>query len=114
MTRSIATMLGALALAGCDGPNEEAGERGDAATNQASGIGDGPGERIGEIEDRTQRDQARATEGRADVLEDQADSARATADEAADRLEEQAERLRTGAEGEADALDQQADAVRRR
>jgi uncharacterized membrane protein YqiK len=99
-------------LAACDGPRDNAGEKADAAVNASGVIQDGPQERLGEIQDRTAKDQAKATEAQADAAEDRADEIKTSADQQADALESQAKALRQHAKSQGEALDQQADAIR--
>ena len=99
-------------LAACDGPRENAGEKADAAVNASGVIEAGPQERLGEIQDRTAKDRAKAIEAQADTAEDRADEIKTSADQRADALESQAKALRQQAKGQARALDQQADAIR--
>ena len=115
--RARAGLIGlAFALAvtvGCDGPNEEAGEQADAASGAVPGaVGAGPQERLGEIRDRTERDQGRAVEAQADAAEDRADELRSAADQRADTLEQEAAAIRNQADQAGTALDQQADRIR--
>ncbi|MBB5716847.1 hypothetical protein [Sphingomonas aerophila] len=89
-----------ILVAGCDGPNEKAGEAQDRAAANAAGIeykGDGPAERISEAEDRADR------AARKD-LDAQRDRIKTEADARADRLEEQAREIRRLAKQRADAL----------
>jgi hypothetical protein len=103
------------AIAACDGPQENAGEKADVMANASVGrLQDGPQEQVGELRDRVQRDQGRAAEAHADAAEDRADELRTTADQQADALEQQAAKLRDNAKEQAKALDQQADAIRGR
>jgi hypothetical protein len=94
----IATAL--ILMAGCDGPNEKAGEAQDRAAANAAGVeykGNGPAERIGEAEDRANR------AARKD-LDAQRDRIKTEADAQADRLEEQAKAIRRIAKQRADSL----------
>jgi len=94
----VATAL--ILMAGCDGPNEKAGEAQDRAAANAAGIkykGNGPAERIGEAEDRANR-------AAREDLEAQRDRIKTEADAEADRLEEQAKEIRHLAKQRADAL----------
>jgi acyl-CoA reductase-like NAD-dependent aldehyde dehydrogenase len=99
-------------LAACDGPRENAGEKADAAVNASGVIQGGPQERLGEIQDRTAKDRAKAIEAQADAAEDRADEIKMSAGQRADALERQAKALRQQAKGQANALDQQADTIR--
>lgn len=103
----------AMLLAGCDGPHEQAGEKADAAAGIKDGpLSPGPNEKLGEIQDRAERDRKKAIEARADTAEDRADEVRTAADQRADALERQAAELRRTAKQTGKALDQQADAIR--
>lgn len=87
-------------LAGCDGPNEKAGEAQDRAAANAAGVeykGNGPAERIGEAQDR-------ANKAAREDLEAQRDRITTEADAQADRLEQQAKEIRRSAKKRADAL----------
>mgnify|MGYP004507857595 CR=1 FL=1 len=87
-------------LAGCDGPNEKAGEAQDRAAANAAGIeykGSGPAERIGEAQDR-------ANKAARENLEAKRDRITTEADTQADRLEWQAREIRRSAKERADAL----------
>lgn len=120
MSRRLAAILPLLAaavIAGCDGAQEDAGERADAAAGRVASedtLDKGPAERMGEIGDRTARDAAASVERAADTFEDRADAARTRADQRADELEAEADRLRDAAGREGAALDNRADAVRGR
>jgi len=94
----VATAL--FLLAGCDGPNEKAGEAQDRAAANASGVeykGDGPAERIGEAQDR-------ANKAAREDLEAQRDRITTEADMQADRLKQQAKEIRRSATERANAL----------
>ena len=87
-------------LAGCDGPNEKAGEAQDRAAANAAGVeykGNGPAERIGEAQDR-------ANKAAREDLDAQRDRITTEADAQADRLEQQANEIRRSAKERADAL----------
>lgn len=87
-------------LAGCDGPNEKAGEAQDRPAANASGVeykGNGPAERIGEVQDRANRAVRKD-------LEAQRDRINAEADTQTDQVEQQAKDIRRSAKGRADAL----------
>ena len=119
MKRELRPQLAGLALiallGACDGPHEQAGENADAAAGIKDGpLSKGPNERLGEIRDRTERDQKRAIEAQADAAEDRADEVRRTADQRADALEHQAAEIRESAKQTGKALDRQADAIRGR
>ncbi|WP_242140994.1 hypothetical protein [Sphingomonas sp. TREG-RG-20F-R18-01] len=96
---------GAL-LCGCDGPHAKAGKQADVAAGIKAGpLTKGPNERLGVVQDRAERDQARA-------VEDRAKEVRSAADTQADALERQAAETRKAAKQSAKALDQQANAIR--
>ena len=102
-------------VAGCDGPRENAGEVADARAGVApadNGFAKGPGEALGEAEDRAVASARQATEAHADAVEDQADIVRRAADQKADVLEDQARSLRKAAERKADAVELRTDALR--
>lgn len=87
-------------LAGCDGPNEKAGEAQDRAAANAAGIeykGNGPAERIGEAQDRANRAARKDLEAQRDRITTEADTE-------ADRLEQQAREIRSNAKARAEAL----------
>lgn len=110
LSTACVTMLGA-----CDGQHEQAGEKADAAAGiQAGPLSPGPSERVGEIQDRAERDQKKAVEAQADAAEDRADEVRATADQRADALEKQAGDIRRSAKQAGESLDRQADEIRTR
>ena len=91
-------VLAALALAGCDGPREDAGEQADLAAgevNSADTLRSGPAEKLGRVEDRADETRKRAVEARVDELEAAADEKREAADQEADALENEAKRLRS-------------------
>lgn len=117
MRASTGIRLAGMALialvAGCDGPHEQAGEKTDAAAGIKTGpLTRGPNERLGEIQDRTERDQKRAFEAQADAAEDRADEVRRAADQRADALEHEAAKIRDSAKQTGKVLDRQADAIR--
>lgn len=90
-------ILGAFALAGCDGPREQAGEVADNAAGlvpSEDAIQSGPAETMGERQDEAQDAAEDARESQADALEDQAEAARDAAEEKAEALEQQADRAR--------------------
>ena len=83
--RTIA-LLGLLALAGCDGPRENAGENADFAAGEVGSndtLRQGPAEKLGESQDvaeeraeEAKEAEAKALEAQADALENQADRVR--------------------------------------
>jgi hypothetical protein len=86
-----------MALAGCDGAREDAGEQADNAANLVDGedsIDSGPGETLGEKQDEAAESANEAQDAKADALEARAEEARSSADAEADRLEEEAEKAR--------------------
>ena len=94
---AFALLLSTAALAGCDGPRENAGEVADNASGAVNGedtLEQGPAERLGEKQDQAEDAANDAREAQADALEDAAESKRDDAAEAAERLEQQAEKLR--------------------
>jgi hypothetical protein len=96
-TQAAALVALALALAGCDGPQEQAGEKQDAAAGvveSEDSIRSGPAETMGERADEAAASARKAADAQADALEDQADAARDAADKRAEALEQEAERVR--------------------
>jgi hypothetical protein len=92
---AFALLISAAGLAGCDGPRENAGEVADNAAGVGAGtLGQGPAERLGELQDRAADAAKDAREAQADALDRAADAKRDAADEAAEQLEQQAEKLR--------------------
>ena len=86
-----------IALAGCDGPRENAGENADfasGAVNSEDTLRQGPAERLGETRDIAAERAEEAREAQAEALEAAADEKRESADQQADALEEQADRVR--------------------
>ncbi len=97
--KSAASILAAsfLALAACDGPREQAGEKADAAsgaTNSEDAMESGPAETMGERQDETAETAAEAREAKADSLEATAEEQREAAEQQAEALEEQAKKVR--------------------
>ena len=93
----IIALTALIALAGCDGPRENAGENADFAAGEVGSndtLRKGPAEALGEAQDTAEERAAQATEAEAKKLEAQADEQRAAADQQADALEDQAERVR--------------------
>ena len=98
--RYLAVATALAFLAGCDGPNEKAGEAQDQAAANAAGVeykGNGPAERVGEAQDRANR-------ASREDLDAQRDRITTEADTQADRLEQQAKEVRRSAKERADAL----------
>ena len=97
-------------LAGCDGPHEEAGKQADkAARVRLSIFSKGPQQRLGALQDRTDRDRAKAVAARADMVEDQAKTIRAAADSQADALDRQAGQIRAQGKAATESRKQQTD-----
>jgi hypothetical protein len=91
-------LFGLLALAGCDGPREDAGENADFAAGEVGSndtMRQGPAEKLGEAQDTAIERAEEAKEAEARSLEAQADEQRKVADQQADALEDQAERVRS-------------------
>lgn len=91
-------MIATLALVGCDGPRENAGEQTDFATGEVNSedtLRSGPAEELGEKADQADRARQRAIDARADELEAAADEKREAADQLADALENEAKQLRS-------------------
>jgi hypothetical protein len=96
IVKGLAVALISLSAA-CDGPQEQAGERADAATgavNSEDSIESGPAETFGERMDEASESAADAVEARADALEDQAAAERDAAEQRAALLEQQAKDVR--------------------
>ncbi len=94
----VPTILAALALIGCDGPRENAGEQADfvaGEVNSEDTLRSGPAEELGEKEDRADQTRERAADARADELEAAADQKREAADQEVDALENEAKRVRS-------------------
>ena len=112
-TYSIA-LLAIMAMAGCKGPGQTAGEAQDKAAAVANGqqySGEGPNERIGKAVDRAAEAAKDARDASAVALKKQADAIRREADVGADRLKEQAKAVTSEADRRADVLDKQAKAT---
>ena len=91
-------ILIAVALAACDGPRENAGEKADLASgavNSEDTLQKGPAEQLGEKQDRAAETRERAREAEADALEAAADERREQADQEADALDNRAEAIRS-------------------
>jgi hypothetical protein len=89
------TTAALMLLAACDGPQEQAGEKADAASGKSGDmLGSGPAEKLGARADDARESAQDATEARADALEAQADAERDAAEESAEALEQQADRVR--------------------
>ena len=94
----VLAILCALALIGCDGPRENAGEQADFAAGEVNSedtLRSGPAEQLGEKQDQADQARERAAEARADELEAAADEKREVADQEADALENQAKQVRS-------------------
>ncbi|HZB69087.1 MAG TPA: hypothetical protein VE403_01875 [Sphingomicrobium sp.] len=86
-----------IALLGCDGPRENAGENADYAAgvvNSPDTLRQGPAEKLGEAQDMAAKRAEEAKEAEAKALEAAADEKRAEADQEADALEQQADVVR--------------------
>ncbi len=91
-------ILATLALIGCDGPRENAGEQADLVAgdvNSEDTLRSGPAEELGEKEDRADQTRERAADAHADELEAAADHKREAADQEVDALENEAKRVRS-------------------
>lgn len=100
MKRCTLLLATALVLAGCGGPNEQAGAERDKAAAASIGKpydGSGPNERIGEAQDRANRAAVHARDATTDAIKRQADVE-------ADRLEEQARAIRKAASDRAEHI----------
>jgi len=98
----------AMAVAACDGRNENAGERADAAAGKAQAVGQGPSERLGESLDRADSAAREAVESQAELIRDRADVEADALDAQADRLEARADAMRERAQRAADAIEDRA------
>ena len=86
-----------LILAGCDGPQEQAGEEADAASGAVGNedtLRSGPAESLGELADEAQESAEEAAEAQAQALEKEADAARDAAEQSAAALEQEADTVR--------------------
>jgi hypothetical protein len=95
-TFAAATLAFALATAGCDGPQEQAGEKQDTAAGAVESEGSmssGPAETMGEQADEAAESASEAAESEP-TRWDQADAARDAAGKRAEALEQEAERAR--------------------
>ena len=93
----IIALTALIALAGCDGPRENAGENADFAAGEVGSndtLRQGPAEKLGEAQDTAQERAEEAKEAEAKSLEAQAEEARKSADQQADALEDEADRVR--------------------
>ena len=91
----IGSLLVLTPLANCSGPHESAGKQADKAAGIDAGLlAKGPQQQLGALQDRTERDRARAVDAQADAMGDQAKQVRAGADQQADALERQAREVR--------------------
>ena len=99
MMRIALGLAATLALAACDGPNEQAGEVADNAAGvvpSEDSIQSGPAETMGERQDEAKDAAEDAREAQADALEDRAEAERDAAAEKAEALEQQADKARQG------------------
>ena len=86
-----------IALAGCDGPRENAGENADYAAGVVGSndtLRQGPAEKLGEAQDMAAKRAEEAKEAEAKALEAAAKEKRAEADEQAEELEQRADAVR--------------------
>ena len=86
-----------IALAGCDGPRENAGENADFAAgvvNSPDTLRQGPAEKLGEAQDLAAKRADEAKEAEARALEAAAEEKRAAADSEAEALEARADEVR--------------------
>lgn len=91
-------ILLAAALAACDGPRENAGEKADfasGAVNSEDTLRKGPAEQLGEKQDKAAGTRERANDAEADALEAAAEERRERADQEADALDNRAEAIRS-------------------
>jgi hypothetical protein len=87
----------ALALAGCDGPREQAGEIADNASGAVDGedsMKSGPAETMGERQDEAADSANRARDAAADALDEKAESAEDAAKQEAELLRQHADKVR--------------------
>lgn len=83
--RVVLMLAAAAALAACDGPREQAGEKTDNAAGAVDGedsMESGPAETAGEQQDQAKDAVEDAKEAQADALEEQADALEEQADQA--------------------------------
>jgi len=88
-----------LALAACDGPREQAGEKADNASGAVESedtLRSGPAETMGERQDQAERSANRAREAEADALDREADATRDNAAREAEELRQRADDVRKG------------------
>jgi hypothetical protein len=91
-------ILVAVAVAACDGPREDAGEKADfasGAVNSEDTLRQGPAEKLGEKQDQAAATLERAKDAQADALEAAAGERREQADQEADALENRADAIRS-------------------
>jgi hypothetical protein len=93
-------------LEACDGAAQD---KAAAAAQGRPYVADGPNERVGQAEDKSDAAVRHARKGAADALRAEADAIRRKADVPAARLDEQSRALRQEADRRGDALDRQAD-----
>ncbi len=106
-------LLVLLALPGCDGPKQRAGELKDKVAAQDKGesyAGEGPNERMGKAGDRADEAEQQAKDATADALRKQGEAARRQADVPAGRLDEQARAIREDADKRGNVMDTEANA----
>jgi hypothetical protein len=110
------TLLGIIALVGCNGPNQKAGSERDKAAAAAQGEpykGNGPNERIGQAQDRAADAEQNVRDADADALKAQGKSIKRQADVAAAPFDEKSRSIREAADQRAKALDERAKATRK-
>lgn len=86
------------AVAACDGPREDAGEKADfesGAVNSEDTLRQGPAEQLGEKKDRAAQTRERANDAQGDALDAAAQERREQADQEADELENRADAIRS-------------------
>ena len=111
MKSGVSILIAILALSGCKGPAQKAGEQRDKEAAATAGVaynGSGPNEAVGRQKDRAVEAVDDAKHATAKALREQADQIRALAEVDAKRLDEQAKSIRSEADGRADKLDEQA------
>jgi hypothetical protein len=115
MKRFILAATAVVSVAACNGPAEEAGKKRDEAAAAASGQsynGEGPNQKLGEAQDRTNKSATDARDAQANELKQQGKAIREEADGRADKLEAEAKQIRSEADKRADVYDDRAKAVR--
>jgi hypothetical protein len=90
-------VLSVFALAACDGPNEQAGEKQDETAAAASGVeytGSGPAERAGEVRDKAANAARKSAEADAAALKAEAINVERKADVTAEKFDAEADSVR--------------------